>query len=285
MQIRKLLVVAASVAMPASMIAGVTAVGSSGMAGAAVKVYTSTTCGLGGSVTFAAPGLSNGGTATKKTTSKSTALITPTSGACGATPLTGIGGYATIKAKITSATNPCWATLPTYTSKTVYTGGTLLSGVPTGCDALGNAAATDPGLSATGAKAGAKNVNYYDNASSFVTAGVSSIVTSLGPKGVKAYDGGNKVTLNVGTTGGNTAGSILPGGACGSDAGFSLTGSTSVPLLTYSLAVCLTTDTGGSTGTFIVDELNEISGADLTGVISAATVGGSSNLTFTYTGP
>ncbi len=54
--IRKMLVVAAAVAMPAGALAGITAVGGSSIAGAAAKVYATQACALTGSVTFASPG-------------------------------------------------------------------------------------------------------------------------------------------------------------------------------------------------------------------------------------
>ena len=232
--IRKMLVIAAAVAMPAAALAGVTAVGSSAIASAKTPV-ASIECPLTGTVTFAKPGLSKGGAITNKTVEDSSTTVTP-SGSC---------GTKSIKEKIATATTEC--AFPT-TTPTVCTGVTALS----------------------------KDKYYYDTDSSFTSAGVSSIVASLSTKGIKAVDNGNTVTLKVGDTGGQTASSVLPGGVCGSDAGFQLTGGTSNASLTYVLNVCLTTDTGtGTTGSFLADI------ASSTGTIATAAIGGSATLDFT----
>ena len=232
--IRKMLVIAAAVAMPAAALAGVTAVGSSAIATAKTPLE-SVNCALTGTVTFAKPGLSSGGTLTNKTVEDSSTAVTP-SGGCGTT---------TIKEKIATPTTLC--PYPTTT--------------PTAC---------------TGVTALSKDKYYYDTDSSFASAGVSSIVASLSTKGIKAKDNGNSVTLKVGDTGDQTASSVLPGGVCGSDAGFQLTGDTSKTGLTYVLNVCLTTDTGtGTTGSFLADV------ASSTGTIATAAIGGSATLDFT----
>jgi hypothetical protein len=236
--IRKMLVIAAAVAMPASALAAVTTVGASGVAGAAAKVYTSTSCALSGSVTFAAPGLSYTGTLGKKSTVTSVSSVTPGAiltgtGGCGATGIT---------SKIaTAATNCNVAPVPPATNPVICSSATT-------------------------------KLHYaYSNASNLATAGVSSIVASLGPKGIKLVDNGNKVVGAVTTPGTN---SILPGGACGSSIGFSLAGATNVTGLTYTLNLCLVGDTGaGTSGAFFTDYL-AAAGGNTSITIASATLGG-----------
>jgi hypothetical protein len=91
------------------------------------------------------------------------------------------------------------------------------------------------------------------NASNLATAGVSSIIASLGPKGLKLNDNGNKVSGAVTTLGTN---SFLPGGACRADIGFSLVGNTDVTGPTNALTPCLVGDTGtNTTNAFFTDYL------------------------------
>jgi len=155
--IRKLLVIAAAVAMPASALAAVTAVGSTGIAGAA-KSYTTQTCAISGGVTFATPGLSYAGSLSKKSTSESLSAATATGTGCGA----GVTGVGHLTSKIVSDSSLCSSASP-----------------PPAC-----------------AGATSKLKYYYDNASSLATAGVASIAASL-HKGLKLYDNGNKVTAEV----------------------------------------------------------------------------------------
>ena len=242
--IRKMLVIAAAVAMPASALAAVTTIGTSGVAGAAVKVYTTTTCALSGSVTFAAPGLSHDGSLGKKATVTSVSAVTP--------------------GAIVSGTGGCGAT--TITSK--------ITTAATDCNIPAVSPATNPAVCAS---ATAKLHYAYSNASNLASAGVSSIVASLAPKGLKLNDNGNKVT-GVVTLGGTN--SVLPGGACNANIGFALAGATNVTGLTYVLTLCLVGDTGASTtGSFFTDYLAAAGGN--TGITIASAVLGSSTLAFT----
>jgi len=237
--IRKMLVIAAAVAMPATAMAAVTTVGASGVAGAA-KVYTSTSCAVTGTVTFAAPGLSNAGSLGKKSKVTSTSAVTP------GTILSGTGGCGTttVKTKISTAATDCL---------------TAPAPLPGAC-----AAAT------------AKLHYAYSNASNLASAGVSSIVASLS-KGLKLSDNGNKVTGTV-TLAGTTA---VVGGACGTgNIGFQLAGSTNVTGLSYTLLLCLVTDTGtATTGAFGADYL-AAAGGNTAITIASAGVSGASALTF-----
>jgi len=121
----------------------------------------------------------------------------------------------------------------------------------------------------------------YDNSSSLASSGTGSIVTSLGPKGIAIYDNGNKVTGDVTTDG---TSSVLPGGACGTNVGFQLEGNTNVSGLTYDLLLCITGDTGtNTTGSFYNDYIASSEG-DNAIVIATGIFGGSSGLSFTYSG-
>jgi hypothetical protein len=259
--IRKMLVIAAAVAMPVTAIAAVT---TSGVAGAAKPAPVAGVVPITGTVTFAAPGLSAGGAITNKTVESAVSLITPTAG--------GIAGLTpkSIKSKIPSATTPCWSTLPVY-SKTAPVGGVLASGAPQTCDFGGGAASSDSPVVAADVKTAIKDQNYYDTSASFATSGTSSIVAALNAKPIKLSDNGNNSALTV--TGAN---SVLPGGACGGNVGFQIDGTlTLVGIGHASVLVCLTTDTGSNvTGDFFTDILGT------TATIATATVAGSSAVTF-----
>ena len=121
----------------------------------------------------------------------------------------------------------------------------------------------------------------YDNSSSLASSGTSSIVTSLGPKGIKLIDNHNSVTGDV-TSDGTTA--VDPGGACGTNVGFQLQGNTNVSGLTYDLLLCITGDTGtNTTGSFYNDYIASSEGNNSI-VIATGVFGGSSGLSFTYSG-
>jgi hypothetical protein len=277
--IRKLLVIAAAVAMPAAAMAGVTAVGSAGMASAKALPPVAVTCTLGGSVTFAKPGLSFNGTITNKTVevSKSvTGAVVGSPAAC---------STKAIKAKIVSTTTQCWSVLPTLTSKTVFTGGTAASGAAPECSTNAKGVAAGSGATEAGVKEAIKDQFFFDTASSLASAGVADIVASF-PNGIATADNGTKVTLGVTTAG---TGSILPGGVCGTDIGFALSGgvfqlNTTTPVVigssnaTYTLNICLTGDTGtGTTGAFFTDFLGA-AGGDTSITIATAILGSDSSL-------
>ncbi len=255
--IRKMLVVAAAVAMPAALLAGVT--GSSVASAKALPPETGT-CSISGAVTFAAPGITTAGAITNKTSEKSSSEITP-SGFCGVKP---------IKTKIPSATTECWATLPVY-SKTMPVGGTLAAGAASSCDVGGTSAAGDATISATTVKTAIKDQYYYDSAGSFISGGVSSIVSALSA-GVKVTNDGTSGLITV-----TSASSVLPGGVCGaSDAGFQINGTTNfVGAGNAVIDVCLSDDAGtGTTHNFVADLL----GGSAT--ITSAIIGGDASITY-----
>ena len=96
--IRKIPLLAGTVALAATSLAGVAATAGSTVAGAAKGPYLTTTCGLTGSVSFPSPGLTHDGTLPNKATVNCSSAITPTSGAC---------GTSTIKSKTVLATVVC----------------------------------------------------------------------------------------------------------------------------------------------------------------------------------
>jgi len=137
--IRKMLVIAAAVAMPAAAVAGMTAIGGAGIASAKALPPLTGTCALTGTVTFAEPGLSYDGTLTNKSVETTKTAITPS----------GICGTKAIKSKINSTPTACATASPA------------------------------PACGLATAKTLAKDPDYYDTASSLATSGVSQIVTSL----------------------------------------------------------------------------------------------------------
>jgi hypothetical protein len=241
---RKLLIVGAAVAMSASALAAATAVGSTGAAGALAmktKTYTTQECAITGSVTFAAPGLSYAGTLSKGSTSKAVSSATSTGTGCGS----GTATSATLNSKIVSPSTNC----------------ETASSPPPACSGETT-----------------KEHYVYDNSSSLASSGVSSIVSSLGPKGLKLFDNGHKVIGAV-TSGGTSA--VDPGGACGTNVGFQLQGNTNVSTLTYDLLLCITGDTGtDTTGSFYNDYIASDEG-DNSIVIATGIFGGNSALNFT----
>jgi hypothetical protein len=259
--IRKLLVIAAAVAMPASALAAVTTIGVAGPAGAVAKVYTSQTCALTGQVTFAKPGLSYNGSVSAATVSKAKSAATETGAGCGKITLLDPTGTVNVsKSTITTASTDC-----------------NIPPVPP---------ATLPGACANETL----TKHYaYDYASALASSGVSSIVSSLSATGIHIVDNHNAVVGQV-TSGGTSE--VLPGTSCGTDVGFELSGNAlvagvPVPGLTYDLLLCIVGDTGtsgpltsGTTGSFYNDYIAALGGnAGIT--IATGIFGGSSLLTFT----
>ncbi len=253
--IKKILMVVAAVAMPIGAATAVGVVGT-GVAGAAKPPPGPITCTQAGSVTFQAPGLSNGGTLTTKTSVLTKADVTPTGTGCSGTA---------IKVKIVSATVAC-----------PQTNGVPNSGDPSSCLA-----------SKTNGKGVvtyeiSKKPNYYDTDGQFESNGLSDLQAALA-NGLTTKDNGNKVTLEYGSA------NEVVGGACGTDGsgnsivGFQLTGAVdengASTGLNYSDLVCLTNDSGtNTTGNF----LNDLTAPASSGVvIASATIGGNSSLAIT----
>lgn len=106
--IRKMLMVAAAIAMPVGMTAAGVVI-TSGVAGAKAPVVAPTTCTVTGTVTFPAPGLSKLGSV--GTSSKSTTASTTTAtGGCTGTNSESILSKSTVKCKSQPTTAPCTST-------------------------------------------------------------------------------------------------------------------------------------------------------------------------------
>jgi hypothetical protein len=262
--IRKMLVIAAAVAMPAAALAGIAG---GGVASAVAKPPPSVgSCAITGAVTFAAPGITFAGTITNKTSEKSASVITPSS----------FCGTKVIKEKIPSATTACWSTLPTY-SKTAPLGGILATSpaAAASCDVGGASASSDSNVVAADVKIAVKDQFYFDDAPGFVSGGVTSIQAALS-KGVKVTNNGNNGLITVtgasavtGTGGSTQCGSGIPG--------FEIDGTTAYVGAGHAVVdICLSGDTGsGTTNNFTADLLGG------TATIVSGTIGGESRITYT----
>jgi hypothetical protein len=252
--IKKILVAVAMIAMPIGTVTVAGVVASPGVAGAATPPPTTINCSVSGSVTFAAPGLSAGGTITNKSTVDTESSTTAAGTDCPTT---------TNALKIVSTTTPC-----------PQTGGVPNSGDPSSCLAT----TTKKGVTTYNI---AKDPNYYDTTGSYATSGLTDLEAALAAKPIKATVDSIPVDLVF-----SSASEVFPtsdggSGQCGStDVGFDVSGNVQVKdanVGTYDELACLSSDAGpGTTGNF----LNDLLGS--TAVIQSATVGGVSSLTITF---
>jgi hypothetical protein len=222
--------IAAAVALPVTATA-VTAVASSGVAGAAPKIPPpALNCSIGGSVAFASPGLSVDGVVAG-VGKESTTTSTTTLGTC----TTGSSDTASIVKPITTKNAKCDVVVTPQTA--------TVNGIPV------TAPFTEPPACPTGKAA--KKAYYDDLAWTFATGAGSDLATAL-KKGIVVDDVATPVTLEVAPTDVTT---VDPGGACGSEVGFELSGAVKKwSTLSYELLVCLGADTGTNTsGTFFAD--------------------------------
>jgi len=252
--IKKILLAITMIAMPigTATVAGVVA--SPGVAGAVTPPPTTINCTVSGSVTFAAPGLSAGGTITSKSSEDTESSTTAAGTDCPTT---------TDALKIVSTTTPC-----------PQTGGVPNSGDPSACLAT----TTKRGVTTYNI---AKDPNYYDTTGSYATSGLTDLEAALAAKPIKATVDSIGVDLVFGS-----ASEVYPTsdggtGKCGStDVGFDVTGNVQVKganVGTYEELACLSNDAGpGTTGNFLSDLLGS------TAVIQSATVGGDSSLTVAF---
>ena len=241
--IRKMLVRAAAIAMPSAAMAGVTAVGGPGIASAKALPPVAITCGLGGTVTFANPGLSYNGSLTNKTVEDTK------------TDVTLVGGDAACPTKAIK-------------NKIVYT--------PAAC-------ATDPSpapeCALASVKTLAKDPNFYDTSTEPATTTLSKIVAGLAA-GIRAVNNGTRVTLQV--TPPNSS-DIFPGGVCGTEFGFAFSGGVTnggASVSHYALNICLTGDSGASTSGDFFTDLVASAGGNTAIVIAGSTLGAGSTLTY-----
>ena len=238
--IRKMLVIAASAVIPMTGLVGAVAI-DAGTAGAAALVVAPATCVISGSVAF------GGGitaSATTTLTNKTSTSITNLTGAgtnCQATPLV---------QNIVQKSAKC---------STVTLGAVTVEDVP-----LTPRATTFPGCAPTVVKGVSKASKNYESGSAWgfvggvlvngvATSTTGGILTAL-KKGVPYSDNGVALTLVVAAVNADT-----PGGLCGAEAGFSLSGTVKKATThTWSLNLCLSDDTGaGTTGAFLSDIASE----------------------------
>jgi len=229
--IRKMLVIAAAVAMPAAGFAAVTAVTGAGIASAKTTPppLTTGTCAIGGSLAFNTPGITQYGTAVKiKSTSTTVTMTSSGTGACAASTTSVITQKA-VKCKVITY-------VPIVVSGITLDPSSNLLNDCTGTGAKGDL------YGSAWAFGGGEDVS---GVSSPATAG---ILTAL-KKGVAYNDNGTTVTLIP-----TVATQITPGGVCGSEAGFALSGTIKKQSDTWALNLCLGSDSGtGTTGSFIGD--------------------------------
>jgi hypothetical protein len=236
--IRKMITIAAAIAIPVSAITALGAAVGTGVASARALPPTSITCAESGSAVLPKPGVNNGGTLTTKATEETKATIT------GANVGSGTGcSTKAIKPKIISATTPC-----------PQTGGVPNPGDPGAC--LASTSKTSHGVT-TVTYAIAKDPNYYGTAGGYASS-AGDIGSSLP---LETSDNGTKVWLEFGTSNSENV-----GGTCGSNTGFNLTGNVdnstqTAAIGTYVENICVTGDTGpGTTGVFFTDLLDDVGG-------------------------
>jgi hypothetical protein len=246
--IRKMLVIAAAAALPATAFAGVT-IADSGIAGAAAPVVAPATCVISGSVTFGTSGISEGGTIDLNKTSTSVTNLSGTGTNCQATPLI---------TNITQKSAKCKDTTMVALPPSAGALAGLLPGFTT--TQLPPAA---PGVTLPGC-ATLKSKNYQSNSAWGFLSGINvkglPVSTTAGiqgalKKGVAYVDNGVPLTLSV-----SSVTSIAPPGACGSEAGFQLGGTVKkASTHTWALTLCLGGDTGpGTTNAFLGDLLSQV---------------------------
>lgn len=258
---RRIALVAVAATMPMAAATAV-AVAGSGLAGAAKPPPGPITCSQTGSVTFAKPGLSDGGALTTKSSVTTKSAVTPTGTGCSGSPS---------KLNIVTSTTPCPQT----------------NGVPNSGDPQSCLQSKTNGKGVTTYEI-AKKPNYYDTVGDFASSGGSDLEAALAASGgLSTKDNGNKVLLAY-----NGSGSVseVLGGACGSQTdgnpivGFDITGPVTEngasTGLNYDDLVCITSDTGtGTTGDFYGDLTTAAGGGS--DVISSGVLGGNSTLTIT----
>jgi hypothetical protein len=217
--IRKMITIAAAIAIPVSAVTALGAVVGSGVASAKAMPPTSITCAETGSAVLSKPGLTHSGSLTNKATEETKATIGGTGTGCDAKAS---------KLKIITTTTAC-----------------------------AGAMSPAPICSTATAKQLAKDPRFYDDAGGYASS-AGDIGASLP---LETTDNGTKVWLEFGTST-----SEAPGGTCGSNTGFNLTGNVdnvtqTAAIGTYVENVCVTSDTGtGTTGDFYLDLLYDVGG-------------------------
>ena len=237
--IRKMLVAGAAAILPVTGLAGAALVASSGVAGAASPVVATGTCSVGGAITFAGGGITAGGNiTTDKTNTTSVTLTSADGGNCAASTTFNITQKNT-KCKVTG-----------LASSVVVSGITL---TPDGTTLPGCAAA--PKSSQFGSALGFVGGITVGGVPTSTTDGIAKALK----KGVAYVDNGVSLLLIPNQTPGAGVVAVLPGGVCGSAAGFQSTGTIKKTTHTFTLTLCLSGDSGtGTTGSFLVDLASEV---------------------------
>lgn len=240
--IRKMLVIAAAVAMPAATMAGVTAVQASSVASATTPIVAPVTCTLGGKVTFAGKlGISQHGTVSTATTSTSKTTLTATGDPkCQALPV-----VTAIKQPTTTCASTSLVPLPPSAG--------AFAGLAPGYVQFPGCVTTpaDTQYGSAWAFLGGVDVN---GVPSSTTGGIKTALA----KGVKFTDNGVLLTLLVGNVVALSPADPTP--VCGGNAGFGLSGTVKLNVShTWSLNLCLGGDTGVSTtNSFLGDLVTEV---------------------------
>ena len=227
---RKMLVIAAAVAIPASAFAGVSAIAASTGAGASNALTVApATCIFGGNLAFATGGITEG--AVVSTATHDTSTVTATHVAAGSTASC---QTTSVVQKIIMPTIKCNVT----SLKPLPPSAGLLAGTPPGFTQfpLCTAHPTDSQYnSAWGYLGGVAKSNVLQSQ----TAGIKTALAA----GIKFKDNGVNIVLTVTTVG--TSNPTNPGAACGtSDPGFTLAGTVKTATTHHwSSALCLSTDT------------------------------------------
>ncbi len=229
--IRKLALAAAAAAMPIGLVAvGAVGAGTAGASKAPPPASPPITCQVSATVTFAPPGLSkDGAVGTAKDSYTHTSGISFSS--CSAVPS---------HAGNTSGSSPA-LTITSKNSKCGKLPNTTKTGSP------------QPGC--------VKGDTYYDTASGFAGTGTATL-----QKAVKKLS----LTVDGIAFAAKTSSSALvtPGGLCGSEGGFNLTGTVKAKPYTYTtdhFLACLGTDTGtNTTGNAVADITAALSDPSIT---------------------
>ena len=262
--IRKMLVIAAAVAMPATALAGVSAVAASGNAFAGKPlVVAHITCNISGSIAFGGGGITENGDASADKASTTTVTLSGTGTGCQAAPLTSF---------ITQKSTKCkgLTLVPLPPSAGAFAGLTPGFTQFPGCVPLAAKKYTLSN-SAWGFLSGTDSHGVPQN----TLAGIAKALH----KGVTYYDNNVKILLTV-----SGVNAIQPSGACGSGIGFALNGTVKKsPADTWTINLCLTGDSGsGTSNSFLGDLVNQVvathNNTANTSVIQTATVASPSQL-------
>jgi len=237
--IRKMLVAGAAAVLPVTGLAGAALVATSGVAGAGAPAVQAIHCNVSGTIAFGGGGIKSTGNVNSD--SKTTSVVTLNS-ATGSDA--GCSGSATVS-NITQSATKCKSVVTlgpvTLLGLTVYPSQTYLPN----CDAASKLKENNSAWGFLGGVA----VGGVTNSTT------DGIATALS-KGVPYTDNGVALTLLVNQTPGAGVTQILPGGVCGSGAGFQVNGTVKKATThTWTLDLCLSGDSGANTTNNFLSDL------------------------------